>query len=423
MKSVELRYVFYLLILFLLNLLRGLVGTVRADDFPNAKVLDSDQVITNLEGKKNLYLPQANVLPHLEINDQMLKNKMEKAKELLGASVSSSGVSANSISINSASAPSTISMAEEENSKRKMVAHKKRIKTISPMLASSNFAPPPIVEVRNSYRDTADGIRIFPQNFHYLQEVSGNLPTISLPSGSTAMGTVLAGIEVSATDSKKTYAKLDYAFLGPNQSVVELKDCMVWFSVNANYTTERIYGDVNTISCRAPNGKTFTVGIKGHLIDREDQYVGAKGELLTRGKITGAALMFLRDATQEFGKAMAAAQIKTDIVDGGTFSSPGKAENVTGSQTKYIAGKSSQAAVGTFLNWWIDFYMGLSPTIAIGPGKKIFLAIEEEVQIPKIFFEETTITMEQVESERKRMNTLGNVKENKDNKEAARKME
>jgi hypothetical protein len=118
--------------------------------------------------------------------------------------------------------------------------------------------------------------------------------------------------------------------------------------------------------------------------------------------------MFLRDATTEFGKAMAAAQIRTDVVGGGENYAPKSAENVTGNKAEYIVGKSSQAAIANFMNWWVDFYTNLSPTIAIGPGAKIFIAIEEEVQIPKMFFE-SSLDKNELDKEQKRLNTDGGV--------------
>jgi hypothetical protein len=83
-------------------------------------------------------------------------------------------------------------------------------------------------------------------------------------------------------------------------------------------------------------------------------------------------------------------------VAGGPNSNPISGSNVTGNNAKYIAGKSLAGASAGFLDWWIDYYKSLSPTLAMPPGSKIFLTIKGEVQIPKEFFTEEKISANEI---------------------------
>lgn len=210
--------------------------------------------------------------------------------------------------------------------------------------------------------------------------------SITLPSGSTALATLMAGVEVS-NETEFVNAKLDYAFLGPNGAIVELKGCHIWLQVSGNYNTERIKGIGKSLSCKTPSGSTFEVPMFVQLRDQGDEYIGKKAKLITRGKIAQAAMQFLQSGVTEFGKAMAAAQVTSEVVPGGPNSSSQSASNVTGSNSKYIGGQALAGASAGFLDWWINYYKSLSPTLAMAPGSKVFLTVKGEVQIPKEFFD------------------------------------
>jgi hypothetical protein len=122
------------------------------------------------------------------------------------------------------------------------------------------------------------------------------------------------------------------------------------------------------------------------MVDQKEEYLGARGTLVARGKALASALSFLSDGVKAFGSAMAAAQVNTEVTSGGGFGDPVKGSYVGGDKNKYIVGQTLSGTSAKFLDWWIDYYQSLSPTIAIGPGKKIYLALHRTVHIPKIFF-------------------------------------
>jgi hypothetical protein len=180
---------------------------------------------------------------------------------------------------------------------------------------------------------------------------------------------------------------LDSIFLGPNGTVVEMNDCIVWMKLRANFNNERLYGKGYSLSCRSESGKTFELPLLAH-VKGEDAYLGIKGELIANGKMKAAIAGFLQEGVAGYGNAVAKSQTTTTVVAaGGEVGSTASAENVTGSDSKYILGKAvSGAANNRFLNWYLDFYSSLLPTIAVPPGTKIYLSVEGEIQVPKEFF-------------------------------------
>ncbi|MGE3610705.1 MAG: hypothetical protein AB7I27_14025 [Bacteriovoracaceae bacterium] len=345
------------LLLFLLT------STTFANDLPSQDALNSDQVVSNVtEGTHSSFIPQDRVLSDIRVenkpvmSDREFEEKIQKSKEII---------------------TQTTQTVEVKKAAPKRVYAKP--KPQPPVL--------PVVTIPAEVEPTVES-GIYVLNAPLIAPDTIN--SITLPSGSTALATLMAGVEVS-TEIRQVDARLDYAFLGPNGAVVELKGCHIWIDVSGNYNTERIYGEGKTISCRTSKGSTFEIQLHAQLRDFKDEYIGKKAELITRGKVAAAAMQFLQSGVSEFGKAMAAAQVQTDLSSGGVNSNPQTASNVQGSDARYIMGKSIAGASAGFLDWWIDYYKGLSPTLAMAPGSKIFLTIKGEIQIPQEFFIETKL--------------------------------
>ena len=350
-----------------LILILVLLSKAFAQTTPSENAMNSDQVTPQLLEEKNNLVPEDRVLPNLSLlslKDHLILKHIEKSKNILN------------------------NFAGTKNEVKSVV--KDEVKTVQ----SVEQNPPPLSEVKiipapeiptshDSYEDK-DGIRIFKKNLKFSREKEAQ-PTITLPSGSSALATLLGGVEL-ASEERSIDARLDYAFLGPNKAVVELTGCVTWIKLKGDYNTERLYGNAYSISCRAPNGKTFEIAIKAHVKDEKDEYLGAKGKLLANGKLAAAALSFLKDGTVAFGDALSHSQTTTTVVGGGLTGNSTSGQNVTGDKESYVLGQTASGAAGKFLNWWVDYYTSLSPTIAVEPGKKIFLSLEGEVQIPEIFF-------------------------------------
>lgn len=331
---------------------------------PNGNSIYSDQVTPKLTTDEEKVIPEDRVLPNISLKDHFLKKSIEASKKILET-------------------------PQEAIPKEAPTPVEKPLPTVA---EESLSAPPALDEVHivsssiqkeSAYEDQND-VRIFKSNLRYIK--NNEVPkTITLPSGSSALATLLSGVEI-ASDVKSIDVRLDYAFLGPNKTVVELTGCIAWVKLSADYSTERLFGSAYSISCRSPSGKTFDLPIVAHIKDERDEYLGIKGTLLANGKLAAAALSFLRDGTTAFGEAMAKSQTNTEVVGGGLSGTTATGTNVSGNKDSYIIGQTAAGASGKFLNWWVDYYTKLSPTIAVPPGTKIYLSVEGEIQIPEVFF-------------------------------------
>lgn len=219
----------------------------------------------------------------------------------------------------------------------------KRIKEKSKRVAPKRKSHKHIKKVKN-------GIRIYRRNFKRLRRFN----TISLPAGSVATAIMLYGVEAVRSENRPLLAEITHIWTGPNQSVVEMVHCRTWISVKADFSTERVMGRAEKLSCRAPSGETFDVAIKAYIIDGDSEYLGAKGKIVMKGKAMASALTFLQEGVSAFGKAMSAAQVKTQINAQEGVATTGK--NVSGNEYRYMAGETVSASTGKFLNWWIEYY-------------------------------------------------------------------
>jgi len=235
----------------------------------------------------------------------------------------------------------------------------------------------PMVEERGN------GTKIFRRNIKYEKEIK----KITLPSGSVALGTSLFGVQVSPNEEKPMLIELNYAWLGPNQAVVEMTDCRLWARVRSELNTERLVGKANKMTCRAENGSVFDVDVVAHIVNAEDEYLGLQAKLITPGKGLAATLLFLKDGVKMGAEAFAAAQVNNTTITG-QMNPVINDKNVSGSHAAYAGASAVAGASGKFLDWFIDYYTNLAPNLAVGPSHKVFLAIETTVSIPSVFFKE-----------------------------------
>ncbi len=227
-------------------------------------------------------------------------------------------------------------------------------------------------------RPSGQSITVFKSNLNRIDE-----EMVTLPSGAHAFGRVKFGEEVTAHSKSEVMIELDYAFLGPNKSVVELNGCIVWVSVDSNFHTQKIKGAMQDMTCTMKSGRVFTVNVGGPLVEMASGYAGVESDLIMKGPAKAAALKFLSEITSAYGAATSAAQTKTELVSGDKFSD--KATNVSGDKNAFVQGKVIEAH-GDFLKYISSFFESLQPTLALAPGAKVHLINRFNVKIPKVFF-------------------------------------
>jgi hypothetical protein len=392
--------------LFTMLIVTGMVGEIAlAQNLPQATVLPGDKIIPSgvaqPDGQKARSLPGDQTIPSYETSDPEFKAAVERARNALQ--------DLKNKHMGSVSGPSDVEdlpPAELQDA---------AVPLSDPAVKAQESLPLPellpktprrvkrqnvksldlLRDDRSSYTDTKDGVRIFNQALQQPNSRGGD--TYTLPATSIALATTLYGIEATSNVERLVPAELNYAWLGPNGTVVEMKNCRLWIAVRGDYSTERVYGRSKSMSCRTSSGETFDIPVEAHMVDQQEEYLGAKGTLVARGKALASALSFLSDGVKAFGSAMAAAQVNTEVTPSGGLGDPVKGSNVGGDKNKYIIGQTLSGTSSKFLDWWIEYYQSLSPTIAMGPGKKIYLALQNTIHVPKIFFGDR-LTSGQIES-------------------------
>lgn len=373
---------------------------VHAQDIPNTNQLADDNIIPKVDDGKNN--KTAGILPDISISTL--------AKKIVSNSKSPNEVDRNLVS-DFQSKKENRAKLDEKTIKQENKADVKKIivlntdgtesivKTemadeLSRPSSALPIQPQPEAfdsinlsqsSVRKLDTDTTS-IKIFNENVRYSR--GGDLEYITLPSGSSATATLLGGVNIS-TEERSIEVNLDSAFIGPNDAVVELKGCIAWLKLSANYNDERLYGNGQTISCRTSKGNTFEIPILAH-VKGEDEYLGVKGSLVANGKMKAGALAFIKDGIAGYAEARAKTQTTTSISTSDNVGAV--ADNVTGNGANYALNKAIGASADNrFLNWYIDHYSSLAPTIAVPPGTKIFLTIQGEVKVPREFFTQSGI--------------------------------
>lgn len=227
-------------------------------------------------------------------------------------------------------------------------------------------------------KPTGQTITIFQQNLATEEE------TITLPSGAHAFGRIKFGEEVTIQGEQEVLLELDYAFLGPNESVVEMTGCITWLQVQANFHTQKVKGHMQDMTCTMKDGRVFTLPLSGPIVEVATGYAGVDSDLIMRGPAKAMAVKFLSEITTAYGAATSAVETTTNIVAAGKGQTD-KATNITGSNEHYVAGKIMEAN-GKFLDYIASFFIGMQPTLALAPGAKVHVVNRYNVKIPKQFF-------------------------------------
>ncbi len=223
-----------------------------------------------------------------------------------------------------------------------------------------------------------ESITLFKSNLSATEE-----ETITIPSGAHAFGRVKFGEEVTATGESEVVVQLDYAFLGPNESVVEMNGCIAWLKVSSNFHTQKVKGSLQDMTCTMPSGRVFSIPMEGPIVGATTGYAGVESDLIMRGPAKAAALKFLGEITSAYGAATSAAETTTEVVANEYRTD--KTNNVSGDKKKYVGGKVLEAN-GEFLKYISSFFDSLQPTLALAPGAKVHVVNRFNIKVPKVFF-------------------------------------
>jgi len=337
-----------------------LFGKASAETKYNLSPMDGDRANSPLSEEESTRVPGDAVLPPQNKNIDQIVEEAQKAWE-----------EAQRISRKK---------AEEDlkkiEIKKKVVVAKKREPL--PKKVRKNKPKPRIKKNISFVRAGGESVTIFSNNIKRREE-----SFVTLPSSSSAFGTILFGEEVTQNSEEEVVARLDYYFIGPNKSVLEMKDCRVWLKVHSFYSGQKVKGRLTDMTCRADDGEVFTVPVDGLLVSTASNYAGVKSDLNLGGPMKQAIFKFLSEITDAYGSAMKVVESTSQVSS--NRNSQEKVTNVTGSKKQYIEG-AVIAENAKFLEYVGSFFKGMQPTLAIAPGTKIHLVIRHNVKIPKKFF-------------------------------------
>lgn len=203
----------------------------------------------------------------------------------------------------------------------------------------------------------------------------------AVPLGSYVKARVLTGVEANTQEAYPVLLQLDYAFVGPNHTRIDLSHCFMVAKAKANLSTERVLAETQEISCVRSNNEIVAKPAKGYVAG-EDSTFGVTGQLIShQGRVLLAAV--LASLAKGAGEAVAAAQTSTEVVSGGV-GGVASATNITGSKAAYVGGRAVTDAGSLIAQWYLDYAKQLMPAIAVGSGRDVWVVLLDTVRIPSL---------------------------------------
>lgn len=214
-----------------------------------------------------------------------------------------------------------------------------------------------------------------------VSEAADTTDSSVLPLGSYVKTRVLTGVEANSDEAYPMLLQADYAFVGPNSTKVDMSGCFFISKAKGNLSTERVMGEITDMSCVRANGEHFKRKVRGYVVG-DDSTIGVTGQLISKqGQVLAAAV--IANLAKGAGDALALAQQSQTIAVGNTGSAA-TATNITGSTAAFVGGKAIADAGTVIANWYLNYATKLTPSIAIGSGRDIWIVMLDDVQVPSL---------------------------------------
>ncbi len=239
---------------------------------------------------------------------------------------------------------------------------------MSPSVGGADFAAP---------RISAKGPATI--SFPVKESEVGELGVV-IPSGSYVKAKMMTGVEAPEGKNYPVLLQLDYAFIGPNKTKVDLTGCFGISKAQGDLSTERVQMQLVKISCVSQKGKMFEREVNGFVADDTDNSFAVIGSVSTKQDRV-AATAFLSSVVEGVGKAIQQAQTtqSTNPLGGGQ-------SLITGDQAKYIGAGGASNAASMVTQWYLQQANRLLPTINVGSGQDIWVVMQDKVELPNWYF-------------------------------------
>lgn len=205
-------------------------------------------------------------------------------------------------------------------------------------------------------------------------------PGIILPSGSYVKATLLTGVEAPEGKSYPVLLQLDYAYIIPNDKRLDLAGCFMIAKAQGDLSTERVQMQTTKLSCVSQRGGMFEREVNGFVADDEDNSFAVMGRVNSKQERV-AATSFLASVVSGIGKAIQQAQTTSQVTPLG-----GSQSVLTGDQTKFIGAGGASEAATMVTQWYLKQAQNLLPTINVGSGQNVWVIMQDQVDLPKEYF-------------------------------------
>jgi hypothetical protein len=207
-----------------------------------------------------------------------------------------------------------------------------------------------------------------------------NKPGIILPSGSYVKAMLLTGVEAPEGKSYPVLLQLDYAYVIPNDKRLDLAGCFMIAKAQGDLSTERVQMQATKLSCVSKKGGMFEREVNGFIADDADNSFAVVGRVNSKQDRV-AATAFLASIVSGIGKAIQQAQTTSQVTPLG-----GSQTVLTGDQGKFIAAGGASDAAGQVTQWYLKQAQNLLPTINVGSGQGVWVIMQDQVDLPKEYF-------------------------------------
>ncbi len=373
-------------------------------DFKNASILGNPSRLLIQEEEAHLSKAQRTVLD----SQTQLKKEVETLKAALEELRTSGGVktaadrnkttltpsaAASGIPVNSTSSlPSALGSAPsfgpeplqtEEHTQPGDEFNHTRIPSIQDALKTGSAAPERPLRILDGKlphgsQKPGHSVISFPvkaQGKAYLKK-----PSIILPSGSYVKATLLTGVEAPEGKTYPVLLQLDFAYVIPNDKRLDLQGCFMIAKAQGDLSTERVQMQATKLSCVSRKSGMFEREVNGFVADDVDNSFAVMGSVNTKQDRV-AATAFLSSIVTGIGKAIQQAQVTQQATALG-----GGQSIVTGDQAKFIGAGALSEPAAMVTQWYLKQAQNLLPTINVGSGQNVWIVMQDQVDLPKDYF-------------------------------------
>ena len=253
--------------------------------------------------------------------------------------------------------------------------------TVSEEAQNGNQLPSQAFTSAKRERSSGRSIISFP-----VKEVAKQDDSVTLPSGSYVKAKLMTGVAAPEGRTYPVLLQLDFAFVMPNKTKLDLAGCFMIAKSQGDLSTERVQMQATKLSCVSKQGKMFEREVNGFVADDKDNSFAVSGIVHSKQDRV-ATMAFLSSIVEGVGKAIQQAQTTQQ-----TNALGGSQSIVTGDQASYMAAGGASQAAGMVTQWYLKQAQNLLPTINVGSGQDVWIVMHDSVKLPNSYFAKNTHT-------------------------------